>query len=60
VTFEECDEPTRNEALEILHGLCGRFEEHYGIRIVPVASEAGVHRRGQFFHIDIGHICGIL
>jgi ATP-dependent Clp protease ATP-binding subunit ClpC len=36
------EEPTRDEAVEILRGLRMRFEEHHGIEIQPSALEAAV------------------
>lgn len=36
------EEPTRDEAVEILRGLRPRFEEHHGIEIAPEALDASV------------------
>jgi ATP-dependent Clp protease ATP-binding subunit ClpC len=35
-------EPTRDESVEILRGLCPRFEKHHGVRITDEAVEASV------------------
>ena len=37
------DEPTEDEAIEILQGLAPRYEQHHGLRISPEAIEAAVH-----------------
>jgi ATP-dependent Clp protease ATP-binding subunit ClpC len=36
------EEPSRDEAVEILRGLRSRFEEHYGVKIAPDALDAAV------------------
>ena len=37
------DEPTEDEAIDILRGLAPRYEQHHGLRISPAAIEAAVH-----------------
>ena len=44
------DEPTREEAVEILRGLRARLEEHHGIQIEPDALEAAVDLSIRYIH----------
>ena len=44
------EEPTRDEAVEILRGLRMRFEEHHGIEIQPSALEAAVDLSIRYIH----------
>ncbi len=44
------EEPTRDEAVEILRGLRARFEEHHGIQIEPAALEAAVDLSIRYLH----------
>lgn len=44
------EEPTRDEAVEILRGLRARFEEHHGIQIEPDALEAAVDLSIRYLH----------
>ena len=44
------EEPTRDEAVEILRGLRTRFEEHHGIGIAPDALEAAVDLSIRYIH----------
>ena len=44
------EEPTRDEAVEILRGLRPRFEEHHGVEIAPDALEAAVDLSIRYIH----------
>ena len=44
------EEPTRDEAVEILRGLRTRFEEHHGVGIAPDALEAAVDLSIRYIH----------
>ena len=44
------EEPTRDEAVEILRGLRARFEEHHGIQIEPDALDAAVDLSIRYIH----------
>ena len=44
------EEPTRDEAVEILCGLRARFEEHHGIQIEPDALEVAVDLSIRYIH----------
>ena len=44
------EEPTRDEAVEILRGLRMRFEEHHGVGIAPDALEAAVDLSIRYIH----------
>ena len=44
------EEPTRDQAVEILRGLRTRFEEHHGVGIAPDALEAAVDLSIRYIH----------
>lgn len=44
------EEPTRDEAVEILRGLRTRFEVHHGVGIAPDALEAAVDLSIPYLH----------
>jgi ATP-dependent Clp protease ATP-binding subunit ClpC len=44
------EEPSRDEAVEILRGLRARFEEHHGVKIAPDALEAAVDFSIRYLH----------
>ena len=44
------EEPSRDEAVEILHGLRARFEEHHGVKIASDALEAAVDFSIRYLH----------
>jgi ATP-dependent Clp protease ATP-binding subunit ClpC len=44
------EEPTRDEAVEILRGLRPRFEEHHGVKIAPDALQAAVDLSIRYIH----------
>ena len=44
------EEPSRDEAVEILCGLRARFEEHHGVKIAPDALEAAVDFSIRYLH----------
>ncbi|MCX6982876.1 MAG: ATP-dependent Clp protease ATP-binding subunit [Verrucomicrobia bacterium] len=44
------EEPSRDEAVEILRGLRARFEEHHSVKIAPDALEAAVDFSIRYLH----------
>lgn len=44
------EEPSRDEAVEILRGLRARLEEHHGVKIAPEALEAAVDFSIRYLH----------
>lgn len=44
------EEPTRDEAVKILHGLRSRFKEHHGVEIAPGALDAAVDLSIRYIH----------
>ncbi len=44
------EEPTQEEAVRILNGICGRYEEHHGVIITKEAIEAAVQLSGRYIN----------
>ena len=44
------EEPTQEEAISILSGICGRYEEHHGVNITREAIEAAVRLSGRYIN----------
>ncbi|MBQ8162987.1 MAG: ATP-dependent Clp protease ATP-binding subunit [Clostridia bacterium] len=44
------DEPSENEAIEILHGLKEKYEKHHGVRISNDAISAAVHLSKRYIN----------
>ncbi len=44
------EEPTQEEAVRILNGICGRYEEHHGVTITEEAIEAAVQLSGRYIN----------
>ena len=44
------EEPTEEEALEILEGIVGKYEEHHGVTITPEALQTAVHMSVRYIN----------
>ncbi len=44
------EEPTQEEALRILQGVCGKYEEHHGVKITEEALEAAVRLSSRYIN----------
>lgn len=44
------EEPTQEEAIRILEGIKGKYEEHHRVRILPEAIEAAVRLSGRYIN----------
>lgn len=44
------EEPTEEEAIRILEGICGKYEEHHQVKILPEAIEAAVRLSARYIN----------
>lgn len=44
------EEPTPEEAVRILNGICGKYEEHHGVKITKEGMEAAVHLSNRYIN----------
>ncbi len=44
------EEPTEEEALQILKGVCPRYEAHHHVTVLPEAMEAAVHLANRYIN----------
>ena len=44
------EEPTPEEAVRILSGICGKYEEHHGVKITKEGMEAAVHLSNRYIN----------